>query len=286
VARINEIGAEIQTYNLAVRTDARHLEDPGLDAQVHTQLEALSELADFDLIRSGDGSYNVNLGGQTPLTIGGSLFEISADFSGSQVSILNHQGRNITGQVQQGRLRAHLDTQNRDIPALTADLDRLAESIATSVNGVLASGLDRNGAAPQTALFSFDAALGAAATLTVNDLAPEELAAASAASPGGNGNALALADLGRARLLDDYTASQFLGNLTGRLGRQIGNSRTDEQSQGYLLSQSRALREKDSEVSLDEEAANLVAFQRQYEANAQLIAILNSLTQTTIDLLR
>ena len=53
-----------------------------------------------------------------------------------------------------------------------------------------------------------------------------------------------------------------------------------------LLAQARNLRATETEVSINEEAANLVAFQRQYEANAELIRILNSLTETTINLIR
>jgi flagellar hook-associated protein 1 FlgK len=286
VDKINQLGQQIQSYNEQVRGDTRHLEDPGLDAQVFRQLEALSELVDYDLVRSPDGSFTVNLGGQTPLTIGGSFFPISVDFSGPTAIIRNNQGGDITGQIQQGRAGAQLDFQNSFLPGLTNDLNQLAEKIASSVNAALAGGLDANGNPPATDLFSYNASAGAAGSLTVNDLDPGELAAASATSPGGNGNALALADLARAPLVGGYSASQFYGSIAGRVGSRLANSRSDESTQSLILVQSRNLRANETEVSIDEEAANLVAFQRQYEANAELIRILNSLTETTIGLLR
>ena len=39
-------------------------------------------------------------------------------------------------------------------------------------------------------------------------------------------------------------------------------------------------------MNLDEEAANLITFQRSYEASAQLVKILNELTETVIGMLR
>ncbi len=288
VAEINDIGAQIQKYNLQIRSDARNLQDPGLEAGIYGQLEKLSELVDFDTIRAEDGTLTVSLGGQTPLAVGASYFPIRADVSptGGGAILRNAQGGEITGQIQQGRLRGQLEQQNGFLPALSADLDRLASTIANSVNTVLGSGRDRDGNTPTKDLFSFDATRGAAATLAVNDLIPSELAAASADAPGGNGNALSLADLSRSRVIDDYAVGQFYGSLAGRVGRTLANSRSDEHSQTLLLAQARNLRATATEVSIDEEAANLVAFQRQFEANGELIRILNSLTETTINLIR
>ena len=286
VDQINRIGQEVRKYNLEVRSDARKLEDPGLDAQVHRQLEDLAELVDFSLVRSPDGSLTVNLGGQTSIAVGGNFYPISVDLSGDPVEVRNAQGGDITAQLQQGRIRGQLDLQNGFLPSLTADLDRLAQTVADSVNATLAGGADRNGNTPVTDLFRYTAAQGAAGSLSVNDLDADELAAASSGAPGGNGNALALADLAKSRSIDDFNPSQFYGSLAGRIGRSLANSRNDESSQAVLLSQARNIRAAGSGVSIDEEAANLVAFQRQYEANAELIRILNSLTETTINIIR
>jgi flagellar hook-associated protein 1 FlgK len=157
--------------------------------------------------------------------------------------------------------------------------------VATSVNTVLAAGFDRDGNVPVKDLFSFDAS-SAATSISVTDIDTSELAAASTGAPGGNGNALALDDLSRTPLIDNYSPSQFYGSLAGRVGRNLANSRIDEQAQSLMLSQSRSLRASETEVSIDEEAANIVAFQRQYEANAELIRILNSMTETTINIIR
>ena len=286
VERINRIGGEIQKYNLEVREDTQKLEDPGLDAQLFRHLEDLAELVDFNVIRSADGSVSVNLGGQTSLAAGGSFYPVSADFSGAAVELRDAQGAVITGQIQQGRLRAQLDLQNTYLPSFSTDLNLLAQTVADSVNAALAGGVDRNGNTPVTDLFRYNTTTGAAGSLTVNNLGSSELAAALPGAPGGNGNALALADQAHAHLIGGFTLGEFSGNMAARVGRSLANSRNDEHTQSLLLTQAKSLRAADSEVSIDEEAANIVAFQRQYEANAQLIRILNSLTETTINLIR
>ena len=51
VGAINGLGAQVQDLNTQIRTDSRRLDDPGLDAQMHTALEELSEYGDFTIFR-------------------------------------------------------------------------------------------------------------------------------------------------------------------------------------------------------------------------------------------
>ncbi len=50
--------------------------------------------------------------------------------------------------------------------------------------------------------------------------------------------------------------------------------------------QAKQLRQQMSGVSLDEEAATLVQFQRAYEATSRMITVLNQLTEDTINILQ
>ena len=284
--RINRLGEAIRTYNAEVRADVRKLEDPGLDAGVHQALEDLAEFVDFDLLRQQDGSFTVNLGGQTPLVMGDHLYPISVDNSSGSTAIRDAAGNDITAQFREGRLYALLDTRNRFLPSLESDLNLLARTVADRVNTVLGGGLNRNGNPPSANLFTYNSSLGEAATLAVTNITPDDLAAASVGAPGGNGNALALASLANSNEINGFTFTQFYGGIAGVTGRALKGAREDEQTQSQLLSQARNIREADSGVSLDEEAANLIAFQRQYQANAEMLRVLNSLTETTVDLLR
>jgi flagellar hook-associated protein 1 FlgK len=283
VAQINRLVGRIRELNALYRQDIRNLQDPSLDARLHSLLEELSEWADFTALRQEDGSVMILLGGQTPLLVGEQQFEISADLSQPQARILDATGRDITGQVTQGRLGAQLEFRNRILPELTADLNRLAAGLADSINSKLAGGLDRNGQ-PGAPLFAYDAPEVAAATLRVTEITPDELAAASADAPGGNGNALALAELANSPALDGFNFMGFYGWIARRVGSQLRDARDGADQQKQMLLQTQWLREQASGVSLDEEAVNLVRFQRAYEAAARMIRAIDELMQTVIGL--
>jgi flagellar hook-associated protein 1 FlgK len=283
---VNRIGDAIRRLNIQLRQDARRLSDPGLDAQINAELERLAEHVDFTFLRAEDGSYSIYLGGQGPLVLGDKLFPISGDFSGDGPLIRDFDGKDITGQIQGGRIRGILDLRTSFLPSVLADLNQLAAGLADKVNEGLINGLDQNGQTPEINLFSYDPIAGAAGTLAVTNIEPHQLAAAVPEAPGGNGNALNLASLATARVLDEYTFSQFYGQLAGRVGRNLANARDDERAHSLLLSQSRLMRAEITEVSLDEEAAKLIQFQRAYQAAAELVRVLNTLTQDMINLIR
>jgi len=283
VAQINRLVGRVREINVLYRQDIRNLEDPSLDARLHALLEELSQVADFTALRQEDGSVMILLGGQTPLLVGEEQFEISADLSQPQARILDAAGRDITWQVTLGRLGAQLEFRNRILPELTADLNRLAAAMADVINARLAAGLDRNGQ-PGAPLFAYDAPEIAAATLRVTAITPDELAAASAEAPGGNGNALALAELADSPALDGFNFIGFYGWIARRAGGALQDAREGADQQKQMLLQTQWLREQASGVSLDEEAVNLVRFQRAYEAAARMIRAIDELMETVIRL--
>ena len=114
---------------------------------------------------------------------------------------------------------------------------------------------------------------------------PDQIAAALPGAPGGNGNALNLAALANGKNLSNYTFAQFYGNLGGRVGRDLSTATENQSTKQQLLSQAQAMRQQASGVSLDQEAENLIAFQRSYQANAKMLTVLSSLTDTLMGLI-
>ncbi|MBK7927786.1 MAG: flagellar hook-associated protein FlgK [Bryobacterales bacterium] len=286
VNTINRIGQVMRNLNVEFRSDARKLTDPGLDAQVHSSLEELAEIVDFNVLRADDGTFTVLIGGQTPLVMGENLYELSADLSTGSPAILDSSGKDITGQIGGGKLRALVEFRNEVLEGLQTDLDFLAAQVADGINLQLQAGVDLNGQPPFRDLFTYDPTRGEAVTMSVTDIAPEELAAALPEAPGGNGNTLNLAGLFNSRAVNNFTFTQYFGEIAGRVGKLLDVARQDAQAQTQLVAQSKALRAEASGVSLDEEAANLIVFQRAYEAAAQLIRTLDEMTETLINIKR
>jgi len=283
---INRLLDKIATLNAEYRKSADAGQNPSLDADIHRTLEELSQSVDFSATRADDGSFTIQIGGQTTAVIGDHAYHLGVDLSGTQARVQNAQGTDISTQIGSGKIRGLLDERNTTIPSYFTDLNGLASALADSVNAGLANGLDAGGNVPTVPLFTYDATNGAALTLATNPLATSDLAAASGSAPGGNGNALALGDLRNLKEVGGFTFVEFYGNLAGRVGRDVANAQGDQQTFGALLIQAQSFRSDSSGVSLDEEAAKLIQFQKSYQAAAKLVSVLNGLTDTLLGIIQ
>jgi flagellar hook-associated protein 1 FlgK len=286
VAEINRLIGIVRDLNVRRRENFRNAQDAGLDAQLHQALEELSELADFNVLFQPDGSVSLFLNGQEAMLVGDRQYLLQTAVLDGKLQILDFEGNDLAGQTKSGRLGALLELRNSSIPSYEADLNNLAQALADRVNGLLAGGVDLNGQPPAKNLFTYDATVGAAISLRVTDITGAELAMALPSAPGGNGNALLLAELSNSIEIDGYTFTEYYGNIAARVGRQLDTARSELDSQESLLTQARSLREEVSGVSLDAEAAKLVQFQRNYEAVGRLLTVLDELTETIIGLVR
>jgi flagellar hook-associated protein 1 len=259
INRLAGVVAEINGHN---RVDPSGGIDAGVDAQLNSTLEQLSQLVNVTALQQSDGTVTIYVGGQTPLVVGDQTFAIAGDFSTAQTAILSSTGQDISGQITGGQLSALLDDKNNILPSYMQDLNTLAQGLADQVNTTLQNGIDQNGAAPATDLFTYNSNLGAAVTLAVNPMTQDQIAAALPGAPGGNGNALNLAALANGKTLNNYTFAQFYGNLGGRVGRDLSTANDNQSTKQQLLNQAQTLRQQVSGVSLDQEAEHLIAFQR------------------------
>src|SRR5579875_303104 len=284
VSQINELASKIADLNRAYGANPGAADDPSLDAQLHADLLQLAGLANYSLIKNDQGGYNVFLGGQTALVIGGTANAISADNSSNQTVIFDANGGDITAQITGGQLGALIGEQNTTLPGYLDSLNTLAQGFADAVNGQLAQGLDQNGNTPATPLFSYDAAGGAAATLSVNALTPDQIAAASAGAPGGNGNAVAMAQLADTPEISGATFTQFFGNLGATIGADVAGAQSDQQQAQAQLTQAQSEVSNASGVDLSAEAARLLQYQQSYDAVGKLVSVLDGLTQTLMNM--
>ncbi len=285
VASINKTVADIQSLNVEFRRQSESGSDPSLDARLHVDLENLSQYAAITTVRQPDGSVNVNLNGQRPLLAGTTQYPISAVDNGTTTSIFDSNGNDITNFVPSGQLGALLQIRNTTVPAYQTKLDTLAKGVADTINNQLTSGTDQNGN-PGTALFQYSAS-DPAASLSVAAISTSQLAAASATNPGGNDNALALSALQNHTVssLGNFTLTGYFGNLSSAVGRDISNAKSTNATNQQLVAQAQSLRSQSSSVSLDEEAAKLVEYQKAYEATSKLLSVIDSMTQTLLGII-
>jgi len=311
VQQVNQLTSQIQQLNLAIGQTASpgQAPDPGLDAQLHSDLQQLSELVDFSQVFQPNGTVTVVLSGGSPLVVGDQQFALSANAAvpaGSAnpgapptMSVLDSNGNNITSQITGGKLGGLLDVHNRVMASILGDgsqagsLNLFAKSLADTVNGILQSGTVsvNAGAANGQALFTYDNtdATHAAASFAINSNLTTAGLAPVDSSGNANGNALKLASLANSITnggVGGQTFAAYFGQIAQFVGNQNSTATTNQNTQQQIVTQAESLRDHASAVSLDAQAIQLQQFQKSYEATAKLITVLNSVTETTINMVQ
>jgi|SRR3984957_2151403 flagellar hook-associated protein 1 FlgK len=286
VATINQIAGDLANINQQYAASPSGSSNAGLDAQVNSDLENLSEVANFTVVPTANGQFNVYLGGQTPLVMGSEVHNISANFSTGQTVVQDSQGNDVTSQITGGQLGAEIQENNTTLPGYMSSLNTLAQTVADTVNTALSQGVDQNGNPPANNLFTYDTGSDAAYTLAVTpSFTPDQIAAALPSAPSGNGNALAVARLATTSAVNGFTFTQAFGNLGQQVGSDISSATNNQTEQQNLVTQAQAQRTAVSGVSLDTEAAKLLQFQQSYEAVAKVVTTLNSLTDALMNMM-
>ncbi len=289
VDTINRLADRVRDLN--VRRNQGNQQDAGLDTEMHNTLEELSSHAGISTLRSSDGAVTVMMGGSVPLVLGEHLWPISLAANNAGAQVLSAQGQDVTASATGGRLGGLLDTRNRLLPGVSGKVDAFAQGFADQANTILTGGLVSAGPPPVagTALFTYNpiqpgSTMQVQAGLKSRDLAAIDPGAASEA----NGIALKLAGLSQPQIIGGVQASytQYYSALASQVGGELSASKSDASLNQEMLTQAQNIRKERSGVSLDQEAAALLEFQRAYEATARMLKTLGDLTEEAINILK
>ena len=104
--------------------------------------------------------------------------------------------------------------------------------------------------------------------------------------PGDNTVALAIHDLQFKPTMqgDSITFDEFYNGMLAELGLIVQRSQTDKRNQQVIVDQFQKLRNEISSVNMDEEVADMVQFQRGFDAAAKFITTIDEMTRTIIDM--
>ncbi|HEY1206250.1 MAG: flagellar hook-associated protein FlgK [Bryobacteraceae bacterium] len=284
VATINGLTQQISQLNTQLKDDPGSRTDPAVDANLHNALESLSGYVNITALWQPDGSVNVLMDGQTPLVMGDTQYALQAATASGAAAIEDSSGDDVTAQVAGGRLAALVDMQNTVLPGFSNSLNQLAAGVADQVNNALLNGVDQSGNAGAQ-MFRYDNASDAASTMQVTGITTDEIAAALPSAPGGNGNALTLAALDNSPQLDGMTFTDFYSNLASQVGQSLDSAKEDQTTQQDLLNQAQTTRSNTEGVSLDQEATQMIEFQRAYQATADVVSTVDNLTETLINMM-
>jgi len=268
MTQINGLGTSIGALNQAiVDSKSLGLEPNDLLDQRDLMIDQLSQLVNT--------SVSTDPRGGVAITVGGAAL-VAAD---GAVTTPPLQESDLTA-LSSGKLKGLVELRDTTIPAYQAQLDAVANALATQTNTLHAAGFDLNGNAGG-AFFTGTTA----ATITVAAgiaASPATIAASATGAPGDSGQALAIADLRSAAIVSGATVDDAYSQFVTRVGTESREAQRAADIAGTRSDALKNRRDSISGVSLDEEMANLVQFQRGYQASARALTAMDDMLDTLI----
>ena len=292
IVETNAVAEKIANLNEQIRG----LENVGGDAsglrdQRNEFVNQIAELTGARTYEDSDGTVTVTIGEGRPLVAAENTFPlIAVDTPPNGLASIEIEGNPAV--FDSGKLHGFQDAIT-EINTQISNLDGLAEQVVNRVNALHTTGTDLDGNAginfftPGTVLTPVTAQ-----NISINpaiDGNPRLIVASPITQPAQNGTVAGEI----ANLLTDpnTTAGTKTGSFTSifstmitETGEKINSANDGLQTQQAILSQAQAQREAVSGVSLDEEAINLLQYQKAFEAAARFLRIADEMTQTILSL--
>lgn len=223
------------------------------------------ELAFAQPIRAS--AVNTNTGGGS-VTSGIMVPEYGAATPGASFNVATPLSRPLLVRYTSPTAYEILDNTNPGAP--TAFIPPLTGTITPGQNNIVQIN-DATGAPVYQITLAGNPATGDRFTVAMN-----------AGGSSDNRNALALAGLNLTDTVGTQTFEEAYGQLVSAIGATTQAAQNNAEAADTLLNQSQQNRDSVSAVNLDEEAANLIRFQQNYQASAQVINTARELFQTLL----
>jgi len=289
VGEVNQYIAEIADLNRQISALQGAGQDVGalLDRRA-LLIRELSSRIDIASIDANGNSLTLTTTRGTALVVAEHAvpLDLQTDPATGNVQVYS-QGSNMTATITGGRIGGTLAVRDQVIPAALRDLDDLAAALGTALNAQHRAGFDLAGAVGGDLFTPFapsgGSSAGAASSMALALGDPGKIAASADGAPGNNDNLRALAALRDQAIVNGQKPLDFYARLVFRVGNDVKNASTDLDVQDITLRQLENQRSALSGVSLDEEAVNLMRYQRAFEASARVVTAINELTDVALN---
>jgi flagellar hook-associated protein 1 FlgK len=286
VGRVNELAGQIKQLNQEIAMVVAVGQEPNdLRDMRDLLIDEMAGYVDISITQPGaDGKVSIAVGTQL-------LLDSSTD-STSALAIDAAGAATVGGTattITSGSLRGLVDVRDSVIGGATgylAQLDTLAAALAASVNGIHSAGFGLDGG---TGNAFFAGATAATLALSAPVLASVDAIAASdtaAGLPAGADAAVALAQLQfQVQTIGATTTTidGFYQQVVARIGVDTDAATRLAQVQRGVLEAAQSRRDSVSGVNLDEEMADMVRFQKSYNAAARMITTLDDMLETIVN---
>lgn len=274
VDRINDLAEHIATLNDLVR-DARASGDTPNDLldQRALAVRELTELTGAAASLEDDGDVRVTIASM-PIVDGGRTTAITATTVPPNATWPD--GRTVAGT---GRLGSLLEIATVGIDDLVARVDEITVELRDLVNATHATGYGLDGVTGRDFFIGTDAA-----TFAVDPtLTADRIAAAETASPADGNHALTIGALRSEATSTGRTVGELVNALQGTLGLQASTATAQQRFSSTIVAELEAAYAGVVGVSTDEELADMLRYQRAYEAAARVLTVMDQMLDRLIN---
>lgn len=302
LAEVAELNKNIANSKTISQTEAQTYVD-----QRQLKLEELSKLAGVSVTFEQDGTANVFLNGINLITgsnyntlrridlnnsasgeisIAVEVYDISKDLA----TRINPQAGILASNLK--HFNETLDPNENQNFSIFKQLDDFVNTLAQRINQLTVGGYGlRDNTSPPPGRLFFEPSTGriTAATIKISDdikNAPENLPFSK--TPGTPGNAEIALEIGRiaqdSKFLNGQRPYEFYSAFIGKIGSLSREATTGKDTTRLVSEQLSNQRESVIGVNTDEEAVNLIRFQKAFEAASRIVNVTNDLLSTVINL--
>lgn len=277
ITTIADLNSQIARFEVSHPGAAVDLRD-----QRQARLEELSKIIPVTVTDLGDGQVKLTVkdaGNSDIVLLNGSTIGGALTFTGTAVK----GGTPSTAiALGSGSMQGSLTVRDGAIQDLRDSLDALAEQLVTSVNAAY------NPSSTAGADF-FDPSGLTAGTIAVRSGLTAATLVTGTGGAGDNSIAVAVANLVNQPFsvsggdLFDGTFGQYYSRSVSNLGQALATATSRANDQEKIQTLVKNQRDTVSGVSLDEEMADLVRFQRAFQASSRVFSVVDELLDTVVN---
>ncbi len=276
LASIAELNGQIGRFEINVPGSAVDLRD-----QRQAKLEALAAKLNIETAPSATQPGQVDVftrdSGGTRIDLVSLATASTVTFDGTALQV---GGTSLA--LNGGSVHGALAARDGTVQKLRDDLDVLAQQLVTSVNAAY-------NPSGTTGDFFDPAGLTAGTIRVAAGLTPATIKTSDSGAAGANDIATAVAELVNRRFsssggdLIDGSFAQYYSGVVSDFGQQVAGAQMRHEDQSTIETLVRRQRESVSGVSLDEEMADLLKFQRAFQASSRVFSVIDELLETVVN---
>lgn len=277
LSQVNSIGGQVAKLTQAITNAESTGNQPNdLLDQRDVLIDRLSELANVSVTPGNLGSITVSIGGAAFVT------GASADTLTESGGVFTMATSAATASVTSGKLAGLVALRDTTLPGYQTTLDNIASTLITKTNAQHALGFDLSGTAGGT-FFSGTSASTIAVSPGILANVSTIATASATGQPGDASNATAIADLQTTPVIGPATINTAYSTLVTRIGSDSADAQRTLSNAKTLVNSLENRRQSVSGVSVDEEMANLLRYQRGFQASARALTAMDDMIDQLIN---